>query len=451
MSLDCFFKPKSIAVIGASHDEKKIGYVILESLACCYKGKIYPINPNTEPIMDMKVYASILDVPGEIDMAVISIPAKLVPSVLKECVKKNIGAVVIVSGGFSEIGNKKLERDLHKIIRGTKTRVIGPNCLGIYDTNSDVDTIFLSRGRCGRPNEGNISFVSQSGAVGSTILDWLSDQETGVGRFVSYGNGVDVTESDLIEYFGDDKNTGVIAVYLEGIKDDGRRFIEVCKKVSRKKPIVILKAGKSEKGKEAVSSHTGSLAGSGKIYSGAFRQAGIIEAEDWEDLFDFSRAFSNQPRAKGKRTLIVTDGGGFGVLATDEAERSKLEPSAKLKKRLEKKLPEHAVIQNPIDLTGDANADRYMVTLEETMKSGEFDNFVVITLFQVTTLDEHVVDYLIKLKKYKKPIVVCSTGGGFSQKMNKKLRKNGIPVTPSPERALRTIAALNQYSKYLSS
>lgn len=454
MTLDAFFKPKSVAIIGASHNENKIGHIILQSFMCHYKGNIYPINPNTEPISGKKVYKNVLDVPEKIDLVVISIPAKFVPSALKDCVKKNVKAVIIISGGFSEVGNNKLEEECKKIVRGTETKVIGPNCLGIYDSKSFVDTIFLSRKTCGRPNEGNIAFVSQSGAVGSTILDWLTDQETGISKFISYGNAIDITETDLIEYLGHDRDTKVIAVYLEGIKDEGKKFVEVCSKVSRKKPIVLLKAGKSEKGKKAVSSHTGSLAGSGKVYSGAFKQSGIVEAETWEELFDFARVFSSQPLPKGKRTLIVTDGGGFGVLATDQAERSNLElpePSDKLKNKLKKMLPEYAVVKNPIDLIGDADAERYLVTLRETMRSKEFDSFVVITLFQVTTLEEKVVDYIIDLKKWGKPIVVCSTGGEFSQRMNKKLRVNGIPVAPSPERAVKTVEALYRYWKYLTS
>ncbi|OGI15961.1 hypothetical protein A3K63_01225 [Candidatus Micrarchaeota archaeon RBG_16_49_10] len=454
MPFDKFFRPKNVAIIGASHSEGKIGYIILKSFMDGFKGDIYPINPNTEPILGKRVYPNVLDIPDKVDLAVISIPAKGVPEALADCVEKGVEVVIIISGGFSEIGNKHLEEECRKIISGTKTRVIGPNCLGIYDSSSSVDTIFLPKERCGRPGKGDISFVSQSGAVGSTMLDWLAEQGTGIGKFISYGNAMDITETDLIEYLGEDRDTRVIAVYLEGIKDSGKRFIEVCRRVSRKKPIIVLKAGKSEKGKKAVSSHTGSLAGSGNIYSGAFKQAGLIEAETWEELFDFARTFSSQPLPRGKRLLIVTDGGGFGVLATDEAERAGLElpePSKELKKRLKDILPDYTVKNNPIDLTGDADAERYRLTLEETVKSKEFDAFLIITLFQVPTLGEDVVDCITAMKKHNRPIVVCSTGGEFSERMNKRLMANGVAVLPSPERAVKALSALHRYWKYLTS
>ncbi len=453
MHLEKFFNPKSVAVIGASHDEGKIGYVVFTNfLSGLFEGKFYPINKNTEPILGQKVYDSILNVPGSVDLAVIVVPGKFVQNVLSECVKKGVESVILVSSGFSEMGEdgKKLEDELKKIIRTTKTRVIGPNCLGVYDSSSYIDTLFLSRKRCGRPKQGNISFISQSGAVGSTILDWLSEEDVGISKFVSYGNGMDVDECDLIEYLGDDTETKVITAYIEGLKGDGKKFMEVCKRVSRKKPIIILKAGKTKKGTEAVSSHTGSLAGSGRIYSAAFKQSGVIEAETWQELFDFARAFSTQPIPEGDKVVIVTDGGGFGVLATDEAERSELnlpEPSEKLKKKIKHVMPPYAILHNPIDLTGDADAERYQVTIEECLKSGEYDGVIAITLFQVPRLEESVVDDLIKLKKYKKPIISCAAGGEYSNKLSRKLTQNGIPVYSTPERAVKAMKALARYMK----
>jgi acyl-CoA synthetase (NDP forming) len=345
---------------------------------------------------------------------------------------------------------KILEDELKKISRATKTRVIGPNCLGVYDSSSQVDTLFLSRKRCGRPKEGNIAFISQSGAVGSTILDWLSEENIGMSKFVSYGNGMDVNECDLIEYLGDDSKTKVITAYIEGLKGSGKKFMEVCKRVSRKKPIIILKAGKTKKGTEAVSSHTGSLAGSGRIYSAAFKQSGVIEAESWQELFDYARAFSTQPIPSGNKVVIVTDGGGFGVLATDEAERSGLkliEPSLKIKEKVKYVMPAYGILHNPIDLTGDADAERYRVVIEECLRTEEYDGVVAITLFQVPTLEESVVDYLLQLKKYRKPIIACAAGGSYSNKMSQKLMDGGIPVYPTPERAVKVMKALVGYGK----
>ena len=452
MTLDYFFNPRSVVIIGASHTPGKIGYEILANfVGGTYKGKIYPVNPDTTPILGQKVYTSILDVPDSIDMAVIVVPAKIVPKILKECVQKRVKGVIIISAGFSEIGEegRKLERECESIIRRTGTRVIGPNVIGVYDSFTQVDTLFLSRKRCGRPKEGNIAFISQSGAVGSTILDWLSEENIGISKFVSYGNAMDIDECDLIEYLGNDKKTRVITAYLEGIKGSSRKFMDICRKVSKRKPIVVLKAGKTKKGTEAVSSHTGSLAGSGRVYSGAFKQAGIIEADSWEELFDFARAFSTQPLPKGNRIAIVTDGGGFGVLATDEAERSGLElpePSKELKKKISRVMPSYGILHNPIDLTGDANAERYRVVIEECLRSKEFDGVIAITLFQVPTLEEEVTDYIIQLnKKYKKPILACAAGGKFSQELSEKLVSGGVPVYPTPERAVRAMKALVEY------
>ncbi|MBL7169422.1 MAG: CoA-binding protein [Candidatus Aenigmarchaeota archaeon] len=454
MSLETFFNPKSVAIVGASHTKGKIGYVVFTNfLSGLFNGKVYPVNKNTEPILGQKVYDSVLSIPGNVDLAVIVIPGKFVQGVLSDCVKKGVKSVIIISSGFSEMGEegKKLEDELKKTIRATRTRVIGTNCLGVYDSSSQVDTLFLSRKRCGRPKQGNIAFISQSGAVGSTILDWLSEEDIGMSKFISYGNGMDVDESDLIEYLGNDTRTRVITAYIEGLKGSGKKFMEVCRRVSRKKPIIVLKAGKTKKGTEAVSSHTGSLAGSGRIYSAAFKQSGVIEADTWQELFDYARAFSTQPIPRGDRIVIVTDGGGFGVLATDEAERSKLklpEPSQKLKQRIKHVMPPYAILHNPIDLTGDADAERYRVTIEECLRSNEYDGVIAITLFQVPTLEEKVVDYLIELKKkYKKPILACAAGGEYSNKLSKKLTKGGIPVYPTPERTVKVMKALVEYGK----
>ncbi len=452
--LDYFFEPKSVAIIGASHNPEKLGYVILSNfVGISSKMKIYPVNPDTTPILGLKVYKSVLDIKDDLDLVVIVVPAKIVPKVLRECVKKKIEAIIIISAGFSEVGKegKKLEMECKRIIEGSRTRILGPNCIGVYDPYSHVDTLFLSRERCGRPKKGNIAFVSQSGAVGSTILDWLSEEGIGISKFISYGNAIDVDESDLIEYLGEDEKTKVITVYLEGIERTGRKFMEIAKKVSRKKPIIVLKSGKTKKGMKAVLSHTGSLAGSGKIYSAAFKQVGVIEANSWEELFDFARAFSTQPLPKGNRIAIVTDGGGFGVLATDEAERQGIElpePSEGLKKKFSRVMPPYAIYHNPIDLTGDANAERYRVVIEACLKSKEFDGVIAITLFQVPTLEKDVVNELIELhKRYKKPLLTCAAGGKFTRELSEKLMEGGVPVYPTPERAVKAMKALVEYGK----
>ncbi len=450
MSLDSFFNPKSVAIIGASHTPGKVGYAIVDDfLKGNFKGKIYPVNPDTTPLLGLQVCSSVKKIPGKIDMAVIAVPAGIVPKVLEECVERNVNSVVIISAGFSETGRegKLLEDRCKKIIEKSKTRVIGPNCIGIYDAYSDVDTLFLSEERMRRPKKGNIAFISQSGAVGSTILDWLAEENIGISKFVSYGNAMDVNEVDLLNYLGEDEKTKVVAIYLEGIKSEGKKFIETVKKITKRKPVIVLKAGKTEKGTKAVISHTGSLAGSAKLYSAVFKQTGVIEAGTWEELFDFARAFSTQPLPKGNKLAIITNGGGFGVLATDEAERQNVslpEPSDKIKNKLKKHVPPYVILHNPIDLTGDANAERYKVALEECL-GGEYDGVVAITLFQVPTLEEKIVDVMTEMKKYNKPILCCAVGSGFTKKFSEILEGKNIPVYETPERAVKSFAQMWKY------
>lgn len=451
MNWDFFFNPKSVAIIGASHTPGKVGYAILDGLLKGnFKGTVYPINPDTMPILNKAVYPSIKSIKGEIDLAVIAIPAPAVPKILKECVDKKVKGIIIISGGFSEIGEegKKLEEKCKKIIKGKKTRVIGPNCIGIYDAATDLDTLFLTEERMGRPELGTIGFISQSGAVGSTMLDWLAGEHIGISKFVSYGNAMDINESDLLECLADDVSTNVIAFYLEGIKSDGKKFIETLKSAVKKKPVVVLKAGRTEKGSKAAISHTASLAGDARIYSAVFKQFGAIESNDWTELFDFCKAFSMQPLPKGDNLLIVTDGGGFGVLATDEAERQEIkieEPSKTVKKILSKHLPPYVSLHNPIDLTGDVTAERYKIAIENCIK--EYDGIVAIVLFQVPLLEEAIVDVVIDMKKYGKPILCCASGGVFTEKLTDRLESNGIPVYPTPERAVKAFSAMVKYSK----
>jgi acetyl coenzyme A synthetase (ADP forming)-like protein len=452
MSLHTFFNPKSVAIIGASHTPGKVGYAIVENFVRDkFKGKIYPVNPDTSPILGLQVYKSVLDVNDEIDLAVIAIPATYVPKIVKECIQKKVPSVIIISGGFSETGlqGKMLEDEIKTHLKKSKTRVIGPNCIGVLDTSTKTDTLFLSQDRLGRPSKGNIAFISQSGAVGSTVLDWLSEESFGISKFISYGNAIDVNELDFLDFLCKDKQTKVIAVYLEGIKSDGKLFLKKLKEVSRKKPVIILKAGKTEKGIRAVASHTGSLAGSAKIYSAVFKQARAIEAENWEELFDFAKAFSTQPLPTSNKLAIITDGGGFGVLATDEAEKQALilpEPSQKIVSELKKHFPSYVILHNPIDLIGDANDERYRSTLDSVLSSDEYAGVVVIVLFQVPTLEQEITDIISSMKKYKKPILCCAVGSQFTRNLIKKLEKNQIPVYSTPEVAVKCFSAMAKYS-----
>jgi len=439
MEFDTFFTPKTVAVIGASQEKGKIGATIFSNFISTWKGNVIPINPSKKAVLKRKSYASVLDYPKDIDQVVIAVPAVIVPKVLEECVEKKIPSVVIVSSGFSEIGKKEMEQRLLDIILGSKTRILGPNCLGVYDAYSRVNSVFLPLERFMLPGKGKISILSQSGAVGSVLLDILADQNIGISKFISYGNALDINESDLIEYLSNDKETEVIVGYIEGIKD-GKRFMEVCR--NSKKPIVLLKAGRYEQVREAVHSHTGSLAGSYEVYSGVLKQIRAAKVEDWEGLLDVAKAHL-QKTPKGKKVFVVTDGGGFGILAADSAVEQGLElpqPTKKVTKGL-KGMPEYAILKNPMDVTGDATVERYKQAIESALKSKEYDAIVIVTLWQIPTLEEKAVDEIVKLnKKYKTPFYVVAPGSEYTRKITAKLEKKGIPVYPTPHRCMKAIS-----------
>ncbi|MEM7821089.1 MAG: CoA-binding protein, partial [Candidatus Aenigmatarchaeota archaeon] len=387
-------------------------------------------------------------VPEPIDLAVIATPAETVTNIVIECIKKKIKAAIIISSGFSEIGEKERELELKNISKG-KIRIIGPNCVGIYQKGMDM--LFFPRERLKRPADGFISHITQSGAVGSTLLDVIASEGVGIAKFVSIGNKVDVDEIELLDFLEKDVATRAIALYIETI-NRGKEFVDITKRVVKKKPIVVLKAGKTSKGQEAVLSHTGALAGPAEIYSAAFRQAGIIEAKNTEEMFDYSKALANQPPLADNRIAIVTDGGGYGILATDAAIQTGLELpqlSDSTIKTLKSFLPPHAIAKNPVDLTGDATTERYQQTLEAVFKDKNVSGVVIICLMQIPTITDGIIDVLRDCKMYGKPFVVCATGGSWVQERARKLEGWGVPVYDMPERAVKAMAALRDYGQIL--
>ncbi len=439
MSLNTFFNPKIVAVIGVSKAPNKIGATIFRNFLYGWKGTVIPINPTEKTILKQKSYSSVLDYPGKIDHAVVAVPAAVVPKVLSDCVEKGVSSVVIISSGFSEIGKTELEQNLKDILKASRTRVVGPNCLGIYDAFSNANSVFLPLERFKLPGKGKISVISQSGAVGSILLDILADESIGISKFVSYGNAIDVNEADLIEFLSKDKSTDVIVGYVESVKD-GPKFMSACR--NSKKPVVLLKAGRHEETGRAIQSHTGSLAGSYEVYSGALRQIGAAQVEDWESLLDVAKAYL-QPTPKGSKILILTDGGGFGILAADAATEHGLKlplPSKDITKKL-KDFPEYTILENPMDLSGDATAERYSKALEAALKADEYDAIVIIALWQIPTLGEAAADEIIRLnKKYKTPFYCIGAGSDYSRKITLKLERNGVPVYPTPSRAMKAIS-----------
>jgi acetyl coenzyme A synthetase (ADP forming)-like protein len=449
--LDYFFRPKSIAIVGASRNPKKIGHVMLRNLIeGKFQGRVYPINPKTDRMFDLPCYPSILKVPGRIDLAVISVPAPMVPRVLDECGRKRVPAVIIISGGFAEVGNTELEHDCLKIIKKYKMRCIGPNCIGIFDPYSEVDTFFLPRYKLERPKEGSIAFISQSGALGSVVLDWMAMKGYKISKFISYGNAVDVDEADLTEYLAQDPATRVICCYFEGLKQ-GRKFFNTLKRVSRKKPVIILKGGTTQEGVHAVSSHTGSLAGSKQVHSAAFDQAGAIQAQSLEELFDFARVLASQPIPRGNRVQIITDGGGFGVLTTDWVIENRLtlaHMNKKILTTLKRTFPPHVVLKNPLDLTGDADVERYRLAIDAAVQDPNIDMIAVVTLFQIPTLTADITDVVSAASdRSDKPLIVIAAGGRFTEVLKKTLEDSGVPTFSYPERAAQSLRALYEFGQ----
>lgn len=449
--LDYFFYPKSVAVIGASRDKGSIGWVELENFVKGnFKGKVYAVNPKAKKILGVKCHNSVLDIKNDVDLAVITVPSNVVPKVLKECSEKKVKAVILISAGFAEIGEKKLTKEVQEIIdNNPKMRVIGPNVLGVLHEKEGVDALFNPPYMSERPPAGNIAFISQSGALGAAILDWAGSRNYGISKFISYGNAMDVDESDLLEYLGEDKDSNVIAMYIEGVRD-GRKFFKVAKKVAKKKPVIFIKGGITQEAAASTQSHTGSLAGDVEVYKALIKQSGIIHATSMKEVFDYAKIFSNEPFPKSKRVQIITNGGGFGVLSTDAVLMNKLK-LAKMKKETKKKIekasPKYAVVKNPCDLTGDADNKRYEIALKAALQDSNIDSIILIVLFQVPTITESIDNTIIKiLKTRKKPVLVMSAGGHLSAKHKKNLEMHGLTTFSSPFVAANALSALTEYS-----
>ncbi|MBI2971611.1 MAG: CoA-binding protein [Candidatus Aenigmarchaeota archaeon] len=444
-----FFGPKSIAVIGVSRSPEKVGHVILRNLIDGgFKGKIFVVNPNAEEILQFTSYASITDVKDAVDLAIIAVPTEEVVKVVEQCGKKGIRDVIIVTSGFREVGNHVLDRKLEKMLAKYAIRCVGPNCLGCFDAHTKVDSLFLPRYRLTRPKEGGISFICQSGAVGSAILDLATEEGYGFAKFCSYGNAMNVDESDIMEYLGTDEKTKVICLYVEGIMD-GKKFLRAAKKVSAKKPVIAIKGGTTEQGAKATLSHTGSLAGSAEIYAGAFRQAGVIQAHSLEEMFNYAKILEKSMRPAGDRVLVITNGGGYGILSTDAIVRNGLQMaafSAPVARQLRKAMPSLVTIANPLDLVGDATTARYKAALDAALSDSNVDAVLLIVLYQTPLITTDIVDVIIEANDLKKkPIAVVSTGGEFTELLKKKLEEQNIPCYTFPEQAVGALRALVGY------
>jgi len=453
LNLDAFFTPKSVAVIGASTNPEKLGYAVLDNLVnggfLNKKRKVYPINPKADSILDLPAYPSVMDVPGPIDLAVIVIPYQYVPEVLQTCGEKKIPAVIVISAGFREAGMEGLERENELIELATQynIRLIGPNCLGVIDTVTPLNASFS----VGLPPGGPMDFMSQSGALGTAILDWAQAGRLGLNKFVSLGNKADVCETDLLRTWAEDPNSKVILAYIEGLPD-GQEFIEVARQVSKHKPIIVLKSGTTQAGSRAVSSHTGSLAGSEQAYTAAFRQAGVLRATSLQELFDNALAFGYLPPLNGDRIAIVTNAGGPGILATDALERAGLELARfepECIHQLEKFLPDAASAANPVDVLGDARADRYRFALEQVTKDPNVDGVLVILTPQAMTEISETANVVVDIaNKVDVPIMGCFMGEARIEEGAEILEEHKLPNFIFPERAAQVFKSMSTYRSY---
>lgn len=453
INLDNFFRPKSVVIVGVSRNPNKVGHVLFRNLLDGgYPGEIFIVNKNADKILNYKSYKSILNISEKIDLAIIAVPANYVLGILEDCNKKKIKDVLLITSGFAEIGNNKLEEELKWFVIKNRIRMCGPNCLGVLDVKDKMDSLFLPRYRLKRPNAGGISFVCQSGAIGSTILDLAGDKGHRFAKFVSYGNATTMDESDIIEYLGEDENTKVICLYIEAVKD-GRKFMNVLTNVTKKKPVIVLKGGITEEGNKAIMSHTGSLAGSAEVYFGAFKQVGIIKVDTLNDMLHHASVFEKCMKPNGNKVQIITNGGGYGILAADSISLHKNLQLSKLNNKtvteLKKYYSKLVSISNPLDLVGDANTQNYKVALESCMKDNGIDIILLIVLYQTPLITTDIVDVIIEFNDLKKkPIIVVSAGGEFTEVLSNSLEENGIVTFTFPEDAVKSIDALvNYYNK----
>ncbi len=452
-SLDALFRPRSIAVIGASRHPGKIGYTILKNIIDYgYRGRVYPVNPKATEILGLKAYPSVLDIPGPVDMAVVAVPAPIVQKVAEEAGKKGVKVLVVITSGFAETGNVEAEKRLVETARRYGMRILGPNIFGVAYTPIRLNATFGP----GNLREGNIAFITQSGALGIALMGWTVMEELGLSAVVSMGNMADIDVVEVSEYLADDPHTRVITIYLEGLKPGtGRRFIEAMRRVTAKKPVIVIKAGRSRRGAAAAASHTGSLAGSDNVYSAAFKQTGILRAYTVEEMFDWARAFASQPLPRGENTIIITNGGGVGVLATDAAEEhgvKLLTPSKELRDKLSQTMPWFGSPRNPVDLTGQAVEENYEKALTVAFESGEVDNIILLycrtAILDPVSLAETIVEVAGRYEDSGKPLLVSMIGGEDVYRAMNLLNRHSIPAYPSPERAVAALSAMLRYRSY---
>jgi 3-hydroxypropionyl-CoA synthetase (ADP-forming) len=455
--MEKFFTPESVALVGASATLGKVGNSVLDSLAKHdYKGKVFPINPKADEILGIKCYPSLEAINDKVDLVVVCVDLSVTPPILESCAKKGIHNVVIVSGGGKELGGERAdyEAQIKSLSEKHKIRIIGPNCIGMFNAANRLDCAFQGQARMVRARLGNVALLSQSGTMGISFLE--TADTFGLSKMVSYGNRSDVDEADMIWYLASDPQTKVIALYVEGF-GDGRKFIETAKRVmkEKKKPVVIWKSGRTEAGAKQAASHTGSLGGSNAIIMGAFKQAGIISVDSYQELAAVTKALAWQPAAKGNRAAMCSNGAGPMIGGIDHFERLGLElaqVTPQTLKELKEHFPPTYVIGkgNPVDVTGGANADDYRYTIQKFYDDPNVDIVMPWFVFQDDPLEETIVQYLSEFsKQQKKPLLVGGNGGPYTQKISALIEKEGVPVYDDIRSWVAAATALTQWGRHL--
>nr|MDO8132827.1 CoA-binding protein [Candidatus Njordarchaeum guaymaensis] len=450
-----FFSPVSVAIIGASDNPNKFGYNVMKNLIDAgFNGDIFPVSLRESTVFNRAVHKSVLEIPTPVDLAIIIIPATAVPNAIEECGRKGIKAISVLSGGFSEVGQQgaQLEKEVVAIARKHGIRVVGPNCVGTMNTHKNLNASFIMYA-----TEGNMGLITQSGALGASCSYVSKREMLGFSKFVNLGNACDVSIPEIIRYYSCDPETSAIGIYLEGVKD-GRRFVDAISETTLVKPVVVVKAGRTEDGAKAASSHTGSLAGSDGIYNALFKQKGVVRVNSLFEMIDVAKAFTKQPLPKGRRVGIITNAGGAGVLSADAcADYGLMVPSLTRETvdNLKGFLPDVAILNNPVDIIASANKECYRRTTEAVVSDSNTDALIVncvVPTFLGMKPKEHaegvVEAYQNKVKDSDKPVICCWMAGELADPGRAILENAGVPTYTSPEKAVLAISSMANYFEF---
>jgi len=446
------FKPRAIAVNGVSRDTRKIGYKILDNIVSgAYQGRVYPVNSKGEEILGLRGYKDIREIEDEVDVGIIVVPARFVYDVVKGCAEKGVKFAPIISSGFSEVGNREEEKRIVACAREHHMRVLGPNIFGIFSASSSLNATFGPK----NVKPGSIAIITQSGALGIAMIGKTALENIGLSAIVSVGNKSDINETDLLEYLLHQDATKVIMIYIEGLKR-GERFVNVLQETAKQKPVVVLKAGRSKKGALAAASHTGALAGSDEIFDYLMRQSHAIRAESLNEALEWCKFFANSPRPRGENTVIITNGGGIGVLATDACEKYGVklyDDYERLKETFSGMMPYFGSAKNPIDLTGEATSSHYHHAFKASFEDPDIEAVISLycetAVFDIENLSPIIEENYHKFREARKPTVFCLVGGQKTENCAQDLKKQDVPVFTDPYDAVSCMGAMYTYYRYL--